>query len=114
MVLFYKFFNNKHFAVEVREDISEKDIKELDWFFGSGIRLSAKELDGFFVGSKPGTKEEWVENFRELIQQKKVEGFIDIAGFQKQNTEDITFNPIFNTLYKKLGQDIFEILYPKV
>lgn len=110
MVLFYKFFNNKHFAVNVTDDISQESIGKIDWLFGSGVRLSKSELDGIFVGPKPGTTEEWIVPFKNLAFEQNVIGLIDIAGFTKQDDREMTYNPIFNKLYQNIGQDIFEEL----
>ncbi len=110
MVLFYKFFNNKHFAVKVKDDINQKQLKEIDWLFGSGMRLSKKELEGIFVGPKKGITESWVSAFKKLAKERKITGLIDIAGLMKQDTKEIDFNPIFNRLYENVGQNLFSEL----
>jgi phosphoribosylformylglycinamidine synthase len=107
MIHFFGNTNTKVFAVQTKNEISQEDIKKLNWLFGDQPKINMASVDAFFVGPRATMVTPWSTNATEITQNMGIEGITRIEEFKATNPDDNNFDPMLLQKYKNLHQDIF-------
>lgn len=110
ILFFYKSSEKKVLAVGVQNQLSEEDISKLIWLFGQATYVDYPGIEGYFVGPRKEMITPWSTNAVEITQNMGIDGIERIEEFfvaeQGENTD---FDPMLQSLYPELGQEIFTI-----
>ncbi|MCM5662842.1 phosphoribosylformylglycinamidine synthase [Galbibacter mesophilus] len=109
MILFFGNPENKVFAVQTNDEISNENIAKLSWLFGDQPKIEAAFIDAFFVGPRAAMITPWSTNAVEITQNMCIPGIIRIEEFYASSSEAKDFDPMLSQKYPKLDQDIFTI-----
>ncbi len=96
-------------AVHSAKSLAPESIDKLNWLFSESEYLSENVLNGWFVGPRKEMLTPWSTNAVEITQNMGVEGIIRIEEFFQVENEKAAFDPMLQSLYKDLNQDIFTI-----
>ncbi len=107
MIHFFGNLSTKVFAIQTKNEISQEDIKKLNWLFGDQPKINMASVDAFFVGPRATMITPWSTNATEITQNMGIEGIIRIEEFKATNPDDNNFDPMLLQKYKNLYQDIF-------
>ncbi len=109
MILFFKGSNKNIFAVGTTERFAQKDIDKLIWLF-SGAVLSEKDvLEDRFIGPRKEMITPWSTNAVEITQNMAINGITRIEEFHYVKADKPSWDPMLQSLYSHLGQDLFTI-----
>ncbi len=108
MILFFKGSGKTLFAVGVAKKLLKKDINKLIWLFSNAAKLDVEKLKGMYLGPRKEMVTPWSTNAVEITQNMGISGIMRIEEFHpaSKNTE---WDPMLQSLYKGLDQDIFTI-----
>tara|TARA_R110000851_G_scaffold77514_3_gene170540 strand:- start:27421 stop:31113 length:3693 start_codon:yes stop_codon:yes gene_type:complete len=113
MIHFFGNVENTVFAVQTQGEITEENIKKLEWLFGNQPKIKQSVLStnatDFFVGPRAAMITPWSTNAVEITQNMGVEGIIRIEEFHNNKVEKGTFDPMLSQKFNQLDQDIFDI-----
>ncbi|SRX75064.1 phosphoribosylformylglycinamidine synthase [Aequorivita antarctica] len=113
MIHFFGNVENTVFAVQTHGNISEENIKKLEWLFGNQPKIKQSVLSinptDFFIGPRAAMVTPWSTNAVEITQNMAVEGIVRIEEFHNSTFEKGTFDPMLSQKFKELNQDIFDI-----
>jgi len=113
MIHFFGNVENTVFAVQTHGNISEENIKKLEWLFGIQPKIKQSVLStnatDFFVGPRAAMVTPWSTNAVEITQNMGVDGIIRIEEFHNSTIEKGTFDPMLSQKFKELDQNIFDI-----
>ncbi len=107
MILFFEGANNNIFAVETTEKLTQKDIDKLIWLFSNAILSDKKFLDDRFIGPRKEMITPWSTNAVEITQNMAIHGITRIEEFHHVNVEKPVWDPMLQSLYKVLDQNLF-------
>jgi phosphoribosylformylglycinamidine synthase len=108
MILFFKGSNKTVFAVGSIRLLSKQDIGKLIWLFGEAAMITDKNVKGTFIGPRKEMITPWSTNAVEITQNMGIKGIRRIEEFHPF-TGKPEWDPMLQSLYKKLDQDIFTI-----
>jgi len=108
MVLFFK-GNFQIFAVQLSQELSKNDQDKLFWLFGLAPMIDQPEVSGWFVGPRKEMITPWSTNAVEITRNMGIEGAIRIEEFFEAESQEATFDPMLQNMYKGLNQDVFKI-----
>jgi phosphoribosylformylglycinamidine synthase len=108
MILFFQGSNKTVFAVGSIRLLSKQDIKKLIWLFGEAVMITEKIVIGTFIGPRKEMITPWSTNAVEITQNMGIKGIRRIEGFHPFTFKP-EWDPMLQSLYKKLDQDIFTI-----
>jgi len=84
------------------------DIPKLQWLFAGAQFIEDEEITGEFIGPRKEMITPWSTNAVEITQNMGIRGIIRIEEyFQAENNQD--YDPMLQSQYKNLTQDIFKI-----
>jgi len=113
MIHFFGNVENTVFAVQTQGEISEENIKKLEWLFGNQPKIKQSVLftnaTDFFVGPRAAMITPWSTNAVEITQNMGIDGIIRIEEFHNHKIEKGTFDPMLSQKFNQLDQDIFDI-----
>ncbi len=109
MLKFFEGAGAVHFAVEMKDALSEENIKKLEWLFGNAAPIEAEVVEGTFVGPRKEMITPWSTNAVEITQNMGIDGIFRIEQFVKVDTEKPQHDPMLQRIYKQLDQEIFTI-----
>ncbi len=113
MIHFFGNVENTVFAVQTQGEISEENIKKLEWLFGNQPKIKQSVLftnaTDFFVGPRAAMVTPWSTNAVEITQNMGIDGIIRIEEFHNHKVEKGTFDPMLSQKFNQLDQDIFDI-----
>jgi phosphoribosylformylglycinamidine synthase len=109
MVLFFKGNSGLVFAVSSKNQLGANDVKKLEWLFSGAIRMEEGDLHGFFVGPRKEMITPWSTNAVEITQNMGVAGIERIEEFYVVESDQASFDPMLQRLYKGLDQTVFDI-----
>ena len=107
MILFFEGANKNIFAVETTEKLIQKDIDKLIWLFSDAILSDKKFLDDRFIGPRKEMITPWSTNAVEITQNMAILGITRIEEFHYVNVEKPAWDPMLQSLYKGLDQNLF-------
>jgi phosphoribosylformylglycinamidine synthase len=97
------------YAVLVEKNLSDSDIQKLNWLFENAIKHDKPELAGSFIGPRKEMITPWSTNAVEITQNMGIDGIRRIEQFTKTTSEAPYFDPMLQTTYSDLNQDVFKI-----
>ncbi|VAW18863.1 Phosphoribosylformylglycinamidine synthase, synthetase subunit / Phosphoribosylformylglycinamidine synthase, glutamine amidotransferase subunit, partial [hydrothermal vent metagenome] len=100
--------NSKIYAVQTSKELSQKNIKKLNWLFGNQNILNEASIDAFFIGPRAAMVTPWSTNAVEIAQNMGIKGILRIEEFSASNKGEDFDSMIFQK-YSELNQDIFTI-----
>ena len=91
MIHFFGNVENTVFAVQTQGEISEENIKKLEWLFGNQPKIKQSVLftnaADFFVGPRAAMITPWSTNAVEITQNMGIDGIIRIEEFHNHKIE---------------------------
>jgi len=108
MILFLKGSGKTLFAVGVAKKLLKKDVNKLIWLFGDAEKLDIEKIEGMYLGPRKEMVTPWSTNAVEITQNMGITGIKRIEEFHPA-LEKTEWDPMLQSLYKGLGQDIFTI-----
>lgn len=109
MILFFK-KDEVHFVVQTANQLDGLDFDKLSWLFGNASKIENDLLEGFFIGPRKEMITPWSTNAVEITQNMGICGILRIEEFQKVSSDKAAYDPMLQSLYKNLGQDVFTIV----
>lgn len=109
MIHFFKNASSIYYLIQTSGEISQDDIKKLNWLFGKATKIEQKSLEGNFIGPRAAMVTPWSTNAVEITQNMGITGIDRIEEFRKE--EDVTekFDPMISQKYTVLDQEIFQL-----
>jgi len=110
MVLFFKSkSDDKVFAVDQKASLTT-DVKEkYEWLFDQASFIDSDMVDGYFVGPRKEMISPWSTNAVEIVQNMGIFGVSRIEEFFISQNASPRFDPMLQSVYNKLTQQIFTI-----
>lgn len=109
MILFFQSKNGNIIAAGTGVKLAEKEISKLIWLFGEAVHLKKENLEGVFVGPRKEMITPWSTNAVEITQNMGIGGITRIEEFVPSNTAKPGYDPMLQSVYTELGQNIFTI-----
>ena len=109
MILFFKTQKANVIATEIDHNPSSEETNALCWLYGDATLVDAQKLDGFFVGPRREMITPWSTNAVEITQNMSLKGISRIEEYFPVKSEDATFDPMLQRMYKGLDQEIFTV-----
>jgi phosphoribosylformylglycinamidine synthase len=109
MILFFEGAEKQIYAVKVKQSISDKDIRKLEWLFSGGKHLHTEVVTGFYRGPRVEMITPWSTNAVEITQNMAIEGIERMEEFVKVESKKVHFDRMLQALYENLTQEIFTI-----
>jgi len=109
MIHFFVSPQNKVFAVQTPAEISQEDVKKLNWLFGEAHKSDQMVMPGYYVGPRAAMITPWSTNAVEITQNMGVSGIIRIEEFEKVPADFNAFDPMLSQKYSELNQEIYTI-----
>ena len=109
MVLFFKDKLNAIFAVDTPTQLSQPNIKKLEWLFVAK-KLDCTEINSVYIGPKKTMTSPWSTNAVEITQNMAIHGIKRIENFIPMRSLKEEFDPMIFEEYSKLNQNLFEVL----
>ena len=109
MIQFFGDLSTKVFAVQTKQELTEKDIEKLSWLFGNQPRINVASIDAFFVGPRAAMITPWSTNATEITQNMGVFGILRIEEFSHVDENFKDFDPMLSQKYQELNQEIYSI-----
>jgi len=109
MIHFFGDVKRTVFTVQSNNQISNKDIKKLQWLFGNQAKINESVITDFFVGPRAAMITPWSTNAVEITQNMGIDGIIRIEEFEQVLEQFSDFDPMLSQKYTSLKQDIFSI-----
>lgn len=109
MILFFKTTSGSIIAAGINKELSTGDIKKLQWLFGEAEHLEQKKLSGYFIGPRKEMITPWSTNAVEITQNMGLQGIGRIEEYFVSENEKSSYDPMLQTMYKGLDQEIFFI-----
>lgn len=109
MISFFQTPSNSIFAVQSKGSLSEEDYKRLIWAFSDAKHLKQDNISGYFVGPRKEMITPWSTNAVEITQNMGIKGICRIEEFFAVDTPNAKHDPMLQTVYHNLEQDIFTI-----
>jgi len=109
MIQFFGDVKKTVFTVQSNNQISNKDIKKLEWLFGNQPKINESVITDFFVGPRAAMITPWSTNAVEITQNMGILGIIRIEEFENVSEHFTDFDPMLSQKYTSLKQNIFSI-----
>ncbi|HHU34791.1 MAG TPA: phosphoribosylformylglycinamidine synthase [Bacteroidetes bacterium] len=108
MILFFKDQEATVYAVGIDTQPAISDIDKLRWLFGEVSFLGADRVDGEFIGPRKEMVSPWSTNAVEITQNIGIKNISRIEKFSPRS-QNTSWDPMLQSLYKGLTQDTFTI-----
>ncbi len=109
MVIFFKTQNNKFIAVDSPIKLETIDLNKLIWLFTEATLVNSDKLSGYFIGPRKEMITPWSTNAVEITQNMGINGIIRIEEFKEVNDPRCIYDPMLQTVYIGLNQEIFKL-----
>ena len=109
MIHFFGKVDQKVFAVQTNQEITEENQQKLEWLFGNQPKINAASLDAFFVGPRAAMITPWSTNATEITVNMGIEGVLRIEEFLPVEESNTDYDPMLFQKYQSLNQDIFKV-----
>ncbi len=108
MILFFK-KGKVHYGVHCSLELNAIDTAKLSWLFSDAEVLTSKTVTGKFVGPRKEMITPWSTNAVEITQNMGLNGIFRIEEFTQVDAEHPQFDPMLQSSYENLDQEIFTI-----
>ena len=115
MILFFQTPTKQQiYAVHSAAELTESDVKKLEWLFGEAVLLNELSIDGNFVGPRREMITPWSTNAVEITQNMGIAGIKRIEKFTPMSPTasvqgSLEYDPMLERIYTGLSQDVFTI-----
>jgi len=109
MILFFECISKNIIAVGTSEILPAQDIEKLLWLFGEATLISDGQVFGKLIGPRKEMVTPWSTNAVEITQNMGIKGIRRIEEFQNPGSDKPLFDPMLQSLYNGLDQNIFTI-----
>ncbi len=109
MIYFFQHPGNKIIALDLSTEIDKSTTEKLKWLFGNAICLTSGVVKGYHVGPRREMITPWSTNAVEITQNMGIQGIRRIEEFFRVKGREASYDPMLQTLYEDLGQDLFTI-----
>ena len=109
MITFFGNPSQKVFAVQTKETISNDSISKLNWLFGDVQRIEDQSIKGEYIGPRAAMVTPWSTNAVEITQNMGIEGVVRIEEFESYNNESAGYDPMLQSKFNVLSQELFTI-----
>ena len=109
MISFFHLKNKHFFLVQSESALIKEDKEKLKWLFGDAEYLKTDSIKMYFVGPRKEMITPWSTNAVEICMNMGINGIQRIEEFTKVESENASFDPMLQQLYKLLDQSIFDI-----
>ena len=109
MILFFKTSKETVIATAFDHRPSTNETNELCWLYGDATLIDVPELTGYYVGPRREMVTPWSTNAVEITQNMNLSGILRIEEFFPVDSEDANYDPMLQTLYRGLTQNVFEV-----
>jgi len=109
MIFFFRGYDNRIFAAGTDGELSRHDREKLVWLFGGATLLSEESVDGIFIGPRREMITPWSTNAVEITRNMGINGISRIEEFYPANGKKPVFDPMLQSIYNGLNQNIFTI-----
>lgn len=96
-------------AVGCKNALSQSDLEKLNWLFEGALLINSQRIDGFFVGPRQEMITPWSTNAVEITRNMGITGIGRIEEFFETDSEHPDYDPMLESLYKGLNQQLFHI-----
>lgn len=96
-------------AVHTTESFDALNSDKLCWLFGGASLINAEKIDGYFVGPRKEMITPWSTNAVEITQNMGISGILRIEEFTTVEQSNAPHDPMLQSLYEDLSQDLFTI-----
>ncbi len=108
MIIFFKAENNRIYAVESVKRPGKTDTDKLVWLFDMAKLLTFNSLEGTYIGPRKEMVTPWSTNAVEITLNMGIKGIKRIEEFIPAEEENPVYDPMLQTVYKRLDQDLFK------
>jgi len=112
MIYFFQGSDEIIYAVESSISFSENTFLKLKWLFSGGNIKKEETIKGTFIGPRKEMITPWSTNAVEITMNMGIQGISRIEEFKKVEDEFSNYDPMLQTIYKNLDQNIFIIFHP--
>ena len=109
MILFFKTTSQSIIVTDVSNNLEANDIEKLSWLYGDAQFINEQTIEGYFVGPRKEMVTPWSTNAGEITQNMNLSGILRIEEFFPVDSEDANYDPMLQTLYRGLTQNVFEV-----
>ncbi len=109
MILFFECDSKNIIAAGTATRLSKGDIGKLIWLFGEASLIEKEHLDGMYIGPRKEMITPWSTNAVEITQNMGITGILRIEEFHAVSSGKPHYDPMLQSLYKSLDQNIFTI-----
>ena len=107
MIYFFRNNQDIYFAVDTGRKFAAAETKKLIWLFEEADAIPGLTIDGYFIGPRKEIITPWSTNAVEITQNMGMIGVQRIEWFQLARSKDEDFDPMLQSLYENLDQNIF-------
>jgi phosphoribosylformylglycinamidine synthase len=108
MIHFYGNPDQKIYAVQTKNELSQADNDKLEWLFGGISKLNEKSINRYFTGPRATTITPWSTNAVEITQNMQIDGIQRIEEFVACD-ENSSFDKMLLQKCAQLDQQQFDI-----
>jgi phosphoribosylformylglycinamidine synthase len=110
MVLFFQ-SSASVLAVSIENSLEKGDIQKLEWLFSGAKYVDKPSLNvrQAYVGPRREMITPWSTNAVEITQNMGLKGIKRIEEFFPATSKKVKFDPMLQTMYQGLAQDVFTI-----
>ncbi|MCE5332115.1 MAG: phosphoribosylformylglycinamidine synthase, partial [Bacteroidales bacterium] len=114
MIQFFRTPAQHIYAVQSACNLSNDDVRKLEWLFSEAILLPQPSVEGNFVGPRREMITPWSTNAVEITQNMGISGIFRIEEFRMMPPipsvqGNLEYDPMLERIYTGLNQDIFTI-----
>jgi phosphoribosylformylglycinamidine synthase len=109
MILFFECDSKNIIAAGTAGKLSETDISKLVWLFGNASRIDHDKVEGLYIGPRKEMITPWSTNAVEITQNMGITGITRIEEFHLATAKKPHYDPMLQSLYNALDQNIFTI-----
>ena len=109
MILFFRTTSQSIIVTDVSNNLEANDIEKLSWLYGDAQFINEQTIEGYFVGPRKEMVTPWSTNAVEITQNMNLSGILRIEEFFPVDSEDANYDPMLQTLYRGLTQNVFEV-----
>ena len=114
MIQFFRSPAQHVYAVQTFSNLSDDDIRKLEWLFSEAKLINQTTVEGNFIGPRREMITPWSTNAVEITQNMGISGILRIEEFRLlPHTPSVQgaleYDPMLERIYTNLNQDIFTI-----
>ncbi|GHT57268.1 phosphoribosylformylglycinamidine synthase [Bacteroidia bacterium] len=109
MISFFQSAENKVFAVETANKLSNTDVEKLTWLFDKAQLADADKITGIFIGPRREMITPWSTNAVEITQNMGIAGIKRIEEYFSVQNKNAEHDSMLSRIYENIDQNIFTI-----